>query len=174
MACLMAAWFTRMAVPVERVRAWPCAVAFLLDWLWFKAAWLTHSPAVLIYDVSGYVVEPWKLWAAGDAALGFFVFTKAFDMDQLEVRPWGMGVFLLLILQEFIHLWLGHITALKPELFPVYGSLLNATFGLQVICLMLSGGSGVRMRLDSYYARRFSLLGLGRHKAVRASDEEAR
>lgn len=173
-ACLVALAAARLAIPVERERALPCAVMFLLNWLWYASAWLAHSPAVILHGMFGADIQAWELWAAGDAITGFYIFTKAVDVQGVDVKPWGLGLFMLFVLQEFIHLWLGEASVSNMGLFAVYGSLLNATFALQVLCLMLSGGTGVRMRLTDAYVRWRSWLGAHSHKAVRATDEEAR
>lgn len=137
----------RLAIPPERDRLWPCAVAFSLGWVWYLAAWLTYSPAHILNLTSGVAVAPWKLWAAADAVVGFYVFTKAWD------REWGVGLFMLFVVQEFIHLWLGEASSVDPSLFPAYSSMLDGAFAAQVACLLFAGGSGVRMRIIDAYGR---------------------
>jgi hypothetical protein len=128
------------AVPVERRRAMPCAIAVTLGWVLYRCAWLANSPAQLIWLSTGALVSPEHLWAGCDAIVGIYCFTKAWD------RHWGVSLFLLFALQVYIHL-LFDKGAMPLE---AYLSALDATFYLEVFCLVLAGGAG---RVRDFVAR---------------------
>lgn len=133
LACAVVVMIAARAIGPERERVFPCAVALSLGWLWFQSAWLTHSPASVIYGLSGASLEPVWLWAAMDACIGFYIFSKAYD------RMWGYACFCLFIVQELIHaLYLAQTLS-----FWAYSEvLLDVTFYMQVACLAWGGRSG--------------------------------
>jgi hypothetical protein len=127
---------------IERQRILPCCIAVLSGWLWYISAWLVHSPAVIIHHALNTIIQPWELWAAADAIIGFFVFTKAYD------RAWGTALFMLFIIQEIIHLGYGD----GSYGWDIYRSMLDTVFWIEMACLIVGGCNNVRRRLDRCHA----------------------
>ena len=140
LACVAIVLVAARAMPSERERVFPCAIALSLNWLWFQSAWLAHNPAQIIYALSGASVEPVWLWAMGDAITGFFIFTKAID------RGWGHLCFWFFVVQEIFHsLYLSEVVP-----FRFYSEvMLDASFVMQLLCLLWGARSGC-----TYWLRR--------------------
>jgi hypothetical protein len=133
LACVAIVLVAARAMPPERERVFPCAIALSLNWLWFQSAWLAHNPAQIIYALSGASVEPVWLWAMGDAITGFFIFTKAID------RGWGHLCFWFFVVQELFHAL--YLSEVAPFWF--YSEvMLDATFAMQLLCLFWGARSG--------------------------------
>ncbi|MDH7638970.1 hypothetical protein [Sphingomonas oryzagri] len=119
--------------PVERRRVLPSALALTLGWIWFQAAfWNAYSPSQLIWDTTGATVNPVELWAAGDAAASFYIFTRAHD------RFWGICLFITYLVQIVFHAAYGS----SVISYPLYSGLLDAGFVIQIACL-ITGGDGI-------------------------------
>lgn len=148
LSCLAVLVAARTAPAADRSRVLPCAVLFAAGWLAYIASWIPHSPhlllnspAQIIWRLTGAVVRPEHLWAGADAIIGFFCFTKASD------KFWGISLFLLFVDQIAIHL------AYERGSFSqdAYASMLDATFYLEVMCLLIGGAGGrVRDWIDSF------------------------
>jgi hypothetical protein len=157
-ACIVAAGFARQD---DRKAALPCAFAFALGWVLYRASWLEYAPVRLIYLGTGQEVQPEKLWAATDVIIAVYILTMAWN------RYWGISLFLLFFTQLLCH----YVRAQGYLADPAYLSALNTTFFLEAICFLAVGGSRVRDHLDHYHDRHRRRLALSGHSHSRGSPE---
>jgi len=160
-ACVAALAAAASAIPAERRRVLPCAVALSLGWLAFQWAFAFYSPSHLIWMVTGAKVDPIWLWSASDAAIGFYIFSLAHD------RGWGFAMFMAYVVQELLHA----VYEAGGYSYPSYSVALDVTFCLQIACLIVGGWSGIAAWIG--WAHAHSRVVFGRVRRTPALRQEA-
>jgi len=124
-----------------------CAVLFVAGWTFYasswvpnNAAWYLNSPAQMIWMLTGWAIDPEKLWAAADVIIG------ASALSIAGQRLWGACLFILYLEEVILHTL--HAWGWS---FSSYAQALNIAFWMQVALLLLAGGRHAVSFVSRYF-----------------------